>query len=91
MKDLQFKLNNNGDSYPEMSGQMLRVAEAAQVLVSALQQAYPHGRNYQTVDDSLQKLVEDQKVVHDKMREASGLMDWAVNQTLRTAEQGRRL
>lgn len=49
MGNLNFKINRNGDTMDTFKKNALRVGLALSGLEQALANAYPHGRNYQTV------------------------------------------
>lgn len=47
---MHFQLNNNGDSYETLSKQLAVCQSQASALRDALTIAWPHGRNYQTIE-----------------------------------------
>lgn len=74
--------NLNGDSVDELVRQHMKVKRAAAKLLDAMQEAFPHGRNYQTCDYPQEELqcarlewqiaMKQVESVHDQAGEVAG-------------------
>ena len=80
---VRFEINPNGDTPATLRQQAMMVRKAAVELRSALEQAAPHGRNYQTNANPEEDFRRDREMHAEMLQQAKNISQTAYDVLLR--------